>query len=171
MDKATSAIIAIKDSRHGKGIFARKSLRKGTVLLKITGKNLSFEDTMQLGDQESYCLQVDIDKYIIPYSPFRLSNHSCDPNCGIYSNFKFVTLRPILEGEELCWDYSTSMLERHWTMECECGSPECRKFVQDFDLLPEKIQEKYLHMNIVMPYIINQFYENTIFTQKTVSVR
>jgi hypothetical protein len=171
MEKDTSETITIKDARFGKGIFAKKSLAEGTVLLKVKGKNLSFEDTMQLGNEESFCLQVDMNKYIIPHSPFHLSNHSCDPNCGVNNNFEFITLRPVKIGEELCWDYSTSMLERHWTMECRCGSPACRKLINDFDLIPESVQEKYLTLEIVLPYIVNYLYEISTFNRRSASAR
>ena len=62
-------------------------------------------------------------------------------------------LKKIKAGEELLWDYSTSMLERHWTMECACGENTCRKIITDFDLLPTELQLKYLQVNIVLPFI------------------
>ena len=62
-------------------------------------------------------------------------------------------LTKIKAGEELFWDYSTSMLERRWTMQCECNEKNCRKKITDFDLLPTELQLKYLQMNIVLPFI------------------
>ena len=59
-------------------------------------------------------------------------------------------------GEELFWDYSTSMLERHWTMICNCGNQNCRKIITDFDLLPNALQGEYIKMNIVLPFILNE---------------
>jgi hypothetical protein len=73
---------------------------------------------------------------------------------------EFYTLRDIKSGEELLWDYSTSMLERHWTMNCHCGSPLCRKVVQDFDLLPKGTQNKYLQHKIVLPFIMEMLKNN-----------
>src|SRR5689334_13203300 len=120
MEEPTLETVAIGNSRFGKGIFAMKDFPAGSVLLKITGSPLSFHDTISLGEKECYCLQTGIDKYIIPDLPFRYSNHSCSPNCGINKNFELITLRPLRKGEEITWDYSTSMLERSWTMECDC---------------------------------------------------
>ena len=158
MEKVSPETVIVKDSRFGKGIFTTVDLPKKYVLFKIKGKPLTFEETVQLGDNECYSLQVGINKYIIPDHPFHLSNHSCVPNCGINRKMEFTTLRDIKAGEELCWDYSTSMLERHWTMQCDCGNSDCRHTIQDFDLLPVYLQERYLQMNIVLPFIIEEIY-------------
>jgi Proteins containing SET domain len=158
MDKVNPETVVVKDSKFGKGLFTTTDLPKKTILFKITGTPLTFKDTLKLGDGECYSLQVGIDKYIIPDHPFHLSNHSCDPNCGLTRNLEYFTLREVYKGEELCWDYSTSMLEKHWEMKCKCGSPLCRHIIQDFDLLPFNIQEKYLRMKIVLPFITEELY-------------
>ena len=158
MDKSSPQIIIVKDSAFGKGIFTSSYLPKNTRLLKITGSPLTFEQTISLGSSECYSLQVGMDKYIIPDSPFRLSNHSCEPNCGINAHMDFITIKNIPEGSELLWDYSTSMLERHWTMACRCGSTLCRHLIRDFDQLHLGLQEKYLRINIVLPFIIEHLY-------------
>jgi SET domain-containing protein len=161
MDKSVTEILSVKDSKHGKGLFATQNISKDFPLIKIKGEQLNFSDSLELGEKESYCLQVDIDKYIIPDEPFIFSNHSCDPNAGINNKLELVTLRTINAGEELTWDYSTSMLERHWTMQCECGSPFCRQIIADFDLLPKHLQNLYTHVGIVMPFITKYLRENT----------
>jgi hypothetical protein len=145
----------IKPSRFGKGLFAAKNIASNTCLCSIQGKNLSFKETLLLGDKESHCLQIAIDRYILCESPFLYSNHSCNPNCAI-NNYEFFSLKEIKTGEELFWDYSTSMLERHWTMNCSCGNQNCRKIITDFDLLPIALQEKYIKMNIVLPFLLDQ---------------
>jgi hypothetical protein len=160
MEKSVTEIIAVKDAKFGKGLFATQNISKGFPLIKIRGRKLTFSDSLLLGDKESYCLQVNIDKYIIPDEPFIYSNHSCDPNCGINKKLELITLRPLLKGEEITWDYSTSMLERHWTMQCQCGSPFCRQVITDFDLLPKHTQNLFLHLGIVMPYIAKYVKEN-----------
>lgn len=158
METVNPETVIVKDSKFGKGIFTTVDLPKKSVLFKITGKHLSFEETLKLGSNECYCLQVAMDKYIIPNYPFHLSNHSCHPNCGISRNMEFITLCDINKGEELCWDYSTSMMERHWTMQCDCGHHNCRHLIVDFDLLPSHIQETYLHIKIVLPFIVEELY-------------
>jgi uncharacterized protein len=147
--------IEIRDSKFGKGLFAVKDLEPGTVLCKVEGKELNFQDTLSLHERESHTLQIDFDKYIMCEAPFLYSNHSCNPNCAISQNLEFITLKKIRTGEELFWDYSTSMLERHWTMKCACGEQNCRNIVRDFDFLPKYLQEKYIQLNIVLPFIVH----------------
>ena len=161
MDKPVGDLLVIKDAKHGKGIFAQKTILKGTTIIKIQGEKLNFSDSLELGDKESYCLQIGMDDYIIPDEPFIYSNHSCDPNAGLNHNLELVALRRIEPGEEICWDYSTSMLERHWTMQCHCGSPFCRHVITDFDLLPKHTQQFYLHLRIVLPYIVSYLEETS----------
>lgn len=158
MEKVNPETVIVNDSKFGKGIFTTINLPQKSVLFKITGTPLTFRQTLALGNDECYCLQTGIDKYIIPDPPFHLSNHSCQPNCGITRNMEFITLQDINRGEELFWDYSTSMLERHWEMQCDCGSSVCRHIIKDFDLLPVNIKEKYLQMKIVMPFIVEELY-------------
>lgn len=145
--------IEVRNADEGKGLFAARDIPSGTVLLKIEGKQISFADTVALGENESYCLQVGMDKYIALHFPFFLSNHACCPNCGVTEKLEFKTITSVKKGEELRWDYSTSMLERHWTMQCECGCSNCRKQVADFDLLPRNVQQKYLKQGLVQPFI------------------
>jgi uncharacterized protein len=146
-------LIVMHESEFGRGLFAREDIKKGTVLHQITGMEINFKETTQL-KEESYALQVDFDKYILLQPPVAFCNHSCDPNCFINNHLQFVALKHIKKDEELFWDYSTSMLERHWTMHCNCGAEECRRMITDFDLLPPKTQQHYLHLGIVFPYII-----------------
>jgi hypothetical protein len=158
------SLLEIKASRFGKGLFAKENIVAGTFICDITGNKLKFADTVILNDKESYTLQIDFDKYIFCEPPFLYSNHSCNPNCGVVSGQKLFALKNIKKGEELFWDYSTSMLERHWTLQCACGEKNCRKVITDFDLLPQKIQSRYLQLNIVFPFIlqfINQQLDKT----------
>jgi SET domain-containing protein len=155
MGKAFSDSITVRGCKFGKGLFSTKDIPKGTVLFIISGRQIKFDEAVILGERESHCVQISPDTYILPDYPFYLTNHSCDPNCGISPQLEFFTLRDIRKDEQLFWDYSTSMFERHWTMKCECGSPLCRQLISDFDLLPKLVQEKYIKLDIVQPFIKN----------------
>ena len=61
-----------------------------------------------------------------------------------------------MPGEEIRFDYSTTMLERAWELNCACGSPRCRGLIQDFDLLPIALQTFYLRLGIVQNFIVNE---------------
>ena len=143
----------IQQTEHGKAVKAKHNLAKDTVLVNISGPTMNYWETLAMGKKESYCLQVEKDSYIRPAYPFYLFNHSCNPNCGINASLQLITTRDIVSGEELTWDYSTSMLERGWTLNCSCGDPACRKVIRDFDLLPKQLQQYYLDKGIVLPFI------------------
>ncbi|HVG42087.1 MAG TPA: SET domain-containing protein [Chitinophagaceae bacterium] len=152
--------VEVRASKFGKGLFALKDFDCNELICQATGKFLTFEETLQLDDKESHSLQIEKEKYILCEAPFLYTNHSCNPNCGLNSNLQLYTLQPIKCGEEFFWDYSTSMLERHWTMKCNCGSTYCRHLITDFDLLPQEIQYKYLQLNIVLPFIVDELVSN-----------
>jgi hypothetical protein len=153
-------LVEIRPSKFGRGLFAVKDLPAHTAVSTINGPLLSFADTILLGERESHAMQIDTDKYILCDPPFLFSNHSCEPNCAVNEDLIFYTLRAIRKNEELLWDYSTSMMERHWQMQCNCDAPICRKIIKDFDLLPPSVQQKYINMNIVLPFVLlNRSYQ------------
>jgi hypothetical protein len=58
-----------------------------------------------------------------------LVNHSCAPNLGLFpmvgadggdGDLYLVARREIAAGEELSFDYSTSMVDEPWAMDCAC---------------------------------------------------
>jgi hypothetical protein len=141
-------------SKFGKGLFSTYNFKKDEVIFKFTGYKMHFEDTILLGDKECYPIQVGKDLYIYADEPFCFINHSCEPNCGINEHLELIALEDIKIDEELFFDYSTTMLERRWQMNCLCNSPFCRNLIQDFDLLPEQTQLKYIKLNVVQPFIL-----------------
>ena len=91
-------------------------------------------------------------------SPTRFINHSCDPNCGVYTvsynkndpyryNLAFFAQEDILKGTELCFDYleegdreddediedeedePTSSQHVVEKLPCYCGSKNCRGYL------------------------------------------
>lgn len=148
-------LVEIKESKFGKGLFAKTKIKAGSVICHIPLKQeFPFPKTIELKNKESHALQIDHDKYVMCPDPFVFANHSCNPNCGVSPIFDMVAIRDIRKGEEIFWDYSTSMLERHWTMKCGCGEKNCRHTVTDFDLMPQHFQSRYLELNIVLPFIV-----------------
>ncbi len=171
MEKGPGETVTIGESKFGKGIFAARDLSPGDVLMGITGTPLTFEDTVALGNKESHSMQIGLHDYILVEPPFLYSNHSCDPNCGINDHLELFAIRPISKGDELTWDYSTSMLERHWTMKCYCGADRCRGIVKDFDRLPITIQDEYLRKKIVLSFIVNALQRRPEHFQEAIVVK
>src|SRR5262245_12789132 len=71
------------------------------------------------------------------------ANHSCAPNIGfLHGTLTQYALRDIAAGEELLWDYSTSMNEAGWSVPCGCGAATCRGSIQSFRDLPASEQAR-----------------------------
>jgi uncharacterized protein len=142
----------------GLSLFAGERILSGDVILVFKGRVIGFAEAVAKGDRECWPLQVDHGKYIDLESPGCLANHSCEPNAGIRDGgtttcINLVALRDIPWGEEIRYDYSTTMDEESFTMPCRCGSIHCRGVVEDFKCLPREIQEHYLQSGLVMDFI------------------
>lgn len=144
----------------GEGIFAKSALAIGEPVFFLTGRILPMKEVLRLEDEGARTIQVGDDAYVDPGFPARFINHSCDPNCGITDDLCFTAVRKIEAGEELRFDYSTTMLERHWEMECLCRAPKCRGVIRDFDRLPSALQERYLELGIVQRFIVEYLKRN-----------
>lgn len=155
-EKELNTIYAIKETSTGKGVFATKDIPPHTILMRVTGDLLDFAATKYLGTKESYTLQIEMDRYMLTKPPFCFVNHCCNPNTALDADLFLYTLKTIKAGEQICWDYSTSMLERSWTMRCNCGASNCRRLITDFDLIPREIQQQYLRLGIVLPFIVRR---------------
>ena len=146
-------LIEIAHGRFGKKVESTVAIPAGTSIIRFTGRSIDFRESVRLGDRESYALQVAPDSYVYLDAPARYFNHSCDPNCGLRPDLALVALRNIAAGEELTYDYSTTMLERKWTMPCSCGASLCRGAVKDFDTLPVERRRYYLARGVVQQFI------------------
>ena len=108
----------------------------------------------EMGDEQCYMIQIGPDLYFEPEAPGRYTNHSCAPNAAIKEDYVLVALTDIQAGEQICFDYSTTMSEDNWTMECRCGAPNCRGTIKDFGELPADLQRRYLDMGVVQSFIV-----------------
>ena len=138
----------------GKGLFTREAISKGKPVVAFSGINLTFHESFDFGADQCYSLQIGPNEYLHLDPPGKYVNHSCVPNCGIKDGPILVALRDIAEGEELTFDYSTTMLERCWEMTCNCGHLACRGVIRDFDLIPVATQIQYIRMDIVSRFIL-----------------
>ena len=152
----------IMETSLGKGIFAVRSIKRNEEILRfkgpiVTGKQGMKLDFERFGKRLGNSLQIKKDRYIYLEDPGRLVNHSCKPNSGIKEDKTLVAIRNIKKGEEIRYDYSTTIDEDDWSMKCKCGEKNCRKIIKDFRYLPKKIREKYLKLGIVQKFISKKF--------------
>ena len=146
----------VSESPFGRGIFAIRDVRPGEPILHFRGRIISFEEAVALGDRESFALQVGHREYILPQEPACFVNHSCRPNAGIVSGALIAT-EIISQGAEVFFDYSTTMDEGFWEMNCRCGEDLCRGVIRDFRCLDCSLQEEYLKLGVVQPFIATMF--------------
>lgn len=125
----------------GLGLFARRPIPAGTRVLPVAGWVLP---TDQLTD-DVVALQVGPDLWLCSdgSSLDDRINHSCDPNLGFtHGDAVLYALRDIAAGEELSWDYSTSIADADWSLDCACGAADCRGVVRPWDQLGPADRER-----------------------------
>jgi hypothetical protein len=116
---------------RGRGLFARRPFAAGERIVEMRGwlaTSAQLSDdwlAMQVGPDLWLCSHGDLDD--------DCGNHSCDPNAGFTTGEPVLfALRDIPAGQEICWDYSTSIAEPGWSLECRCGSPKCRRTIHSW---------------------------------------
>ncbi|NIP30214.1 MAG: SET domain-containing protein-lysine N-methyltransferase [Candidatus Dadabacteria bacterium] len=153
--------VYISKSKIGRGVFASKDFLPGDSILVFKGRRIDKDDPIHKTLFGSNMLQTGYKTYIMPESPAVFINHSCNPNAGIINNRKLVAIKQINENDEITFDYSTTMDEDFWTMDCLCSEPLCRGVVRDFKTIPIDLQQKYLSLNIVQKFIVNRYGKHT----------
>ena len=83
---------------HGRGLFATKTIKKGTLLGTC--------ETVATGEPGDYTLWLD-DKPVDVTCDLRFINHSARPNVAYYEDCTVVALRKIRRGEELTHVYGS----------------------------------------------------------------
>lgn len=151
----------------GKALYAKHFIPKGSYILTFCGPLVNDEEATKrdmaihgkiMGNE----MQIGDDFYIYLQEPGRLINHSCEPNAGIKDDTILVAAKDIQKGEEICFDYSSTMDEGEiWAMECLCGATNCRGFAADFKTLPIETRKKYLQRGMVQKFIQKQFDKET----------
>jgi hypothetical protein len=141
----------VRESKiHGRGLFAIADIAKNEIVAVKGGhivdrKTLREKITSRLGPVE---IQIDDDLFIAPgtdeerESSMLYSNHSCDPNLGMRGEITFVAMRDICAGEELTHDWAMTD-DDNYSIECNCGAPDCRKTLTGKDWQRPDLQERY----------------------------
>lgn len=149
---------AVGQTHLGKAVFAARSFKGNDVIAQFTGPRIhkSKLPKRYTGKNDRY-IQVGIDEFLGPSGDVDdLINHSCNPNSGLKftdSGILLIAIKKIKVGDEINWDYSTTLFENHWRMRCNCRESNCRKIIGDFTFLDKKTQDKYKKLDIIPPYI------------------
>jgi uncharacterized protein len=141
----------VRDSKiHGRGLFATANIAKDEIVAVKGGHIISREQlrekvTPALGPVE---VQIDDDLFITPVTKeeregsMLYSNHSCDPNLGVRGEITFVAIRDIRPEEELTHDWAMTD-DDDYSVECNCGVPNCRKILTGKDWQRPELQARY----------------------------
>jgi SET domain-containing protein len=144
--------LVVKEGVAGRGVFAGERIARGAVVMVYGGPVLRYAETTP----QTLAVQIGPDRYLGASGGYDdYVNHSCEPNCGLViegMRVELVAMREIEEGEELYFDYSTTMDEDDFEMPCRCGAAACRGVVRDFKHLPEGVKRKYLELGVVPEY-------------------
>jgi uncharacterized protein len=134
---------------QGRGLFAREPISKDEIVCvkggHIFDRAKLREVQERLGPAE---IQIGVDLFIGPLvedereGSMIFSNHSCDPNIGVKGQVVFVAMRNIQVGEELTHDWAMTD-DDDYSMPCNCGARDCRKFVTGQDWRTKGLQQKY----------------------------
>ena len=128
----------LSENACGKCLIAAKDLEKGIIVEHWEGTIIdSYEkvpDSMKI-----YVILIDDTRWLAASNDAMYANHSCEPNCEVDDDLNIVTIKPVKEGEELCFDYAVTYDGEHpypwqpeWTFNCKCGSPKCRGMIDKY---------------------------------------
>ncbi|MFP4282675.1 MAG: SET domain-containing protein [Opitutales bacterium] len=130
---------------HGRGMFTRRSVRKGTKLIQYRGELIDkdesnrrglelFEKAKRTGGASVYIFDLnethDLDGNK-EWNPARLINHSCEPNAEMVDEdgeLFLYSLRPLRKGEEIAFDYGYD-IAHFLEHPCRCGTPSCVGYI------------------------------------------
>jgi SET domain-containing protein len=145
--------LEIINIKYGKGLFAKKNIKKDEFLSILGGYAISALDESVLPKKVSdYGIQISENMILgykkeseVDYSCF--FNHSCDPNTGIKGQIFLVAMRDIKKGEQITFDYAMTLHKvkglKAYKMECLCGSKNCRGLITEDDWKIPELQKKY----------------------------
>jgi SET domain-containing protein len=141
---ASPPLIEVRDSPlHGRGVFALRSIPKGTRVIEYLGERVSHReadrryDDKRANDNHTFLFIVDSRTVIdagVDGNEARFVNHACEPNCEsvIEERRVFIeALRTIKPGEELTYDYQIQREDDDppdvdEVFACRCGFAGCR---------------------------------------------
>lgn len=143
--------------KYGKGVFAKKDIKKGSIVHVLDGKKMTLADFIKKVNSGKEDIddpfQIGRRSYIDLDTLSRLFNHSCDPNCGIRKKSEMFAIKDIKKGDEITYDYSVVIAPTVWKMRCKCGSVKCRKTLGDVRSVPKKQLAVYKKLGALQGYM------------------
>ncbi|MGV8140952.1 MAG: SET domain-containing protein [Candidatus Woesearchaeota archaeon] len=165
--------VEVKNSGiHRHGVFAKANIPAGTRIIEYKGRKIAKQESEKIlstmleeykknpeHNAATYIFELNSEGDLdgdIPDNDAKYINHSCKPNCKYEYITKdgkieiwIVTLKDILKGEEVTYNYGFSIQEEDlYDFEkhpCKCGSERCVGYIvaeEDWPRLKELIEKK-----------------------------
>ncbi len=139
--------LAISDEGGYRRVIALEPIPKSSLHIDMrSGEEIALHEM----DDAYYAFQIDEALFLgtreaDESDPTCFLNHACTPNLSFFEGEAvLINHRDIARGEELTWDYSTSIDDGLFDMKCHCQSPECRKTIRSFGTLEPAQRQKLL---------------------------
>ncbi len=151
----------IKHGRFLRGGYAAGDIKKGERVLRFNGRiYTALENPRGINAKRNHFLQVGVDTFMGPSRTVdNYINHSSEPNSAVIieeTGIFLDAIKDIRKGEEITFDYSTTMVQDEWEMECLCRRINCRKIIREFVHLSEALRKKYKRHQMV-PQFVQKF--------------
>jgi SET domain-containing protein len=137
---------------QGHGVFARKRIAKGEIVMEFGGATISRQEIYSGDYRIPSVWPVERDTFIaLPSSDPHISldeylNHSCDANTWLTDEVTLTARRDIEPGEEITLDQGTWNVEDAYTDDrepCSCGALTCRRVLTEEDWQRPDVQQEY----------------------------
>lgn len=94
-----------------------------------------------------YCIALDEIRSLEPAAPLRFLNHSCEPNCEVFSwnepgqrDIVYLrAVRTIRPDDELTIDYAW---DADAAIRCRCGAKSCRGWIVEMEQLSKLLRTR-----------------------------
>lgn len=144
--------LEVRDTKKcGKGVFAKKDIKKGETLAIFGGYIMTIEEERNLPKKfRDSGLQIDENFVISSKDHFESTdffNHNCEPNAGFKGQNFLVSMNKIKKNEEITFDYAMCLFSKikknSYSFDCFCNSKNCRLKITSEDWKIKKLQKKY----------------------------
>lgn len=149
--------IKVRNSKiHGKGVYARVDIKKGTKIIEYLGRKITHVQSEKLYEKMLEKHKKNPEKFASVYT-FTLNdeydldggvwwnlakfmNHSCNGNCESVSeddgSIAVYTLKNVKKGDELVYNYGYDV-ENWEDHPCRCGSRQCVGYIVNEEQWPK----------------------------------
>ena len=160
---ATCVVVDTSDI-HRTGSFAQRPIKQGELIRMMSGHTITKREVLKRIRRGKISpddlLQIEADLYVDLDDASLAFNHSCAPNAGIRGRNALIAIRDIDTGEEVTFDYAATVTPKiapfDWQMECNCQSDRCRTVIGNVSTVPQDVLAKYLDLNALQSYIIEE---------------